>query len=250
MEHLEGKKVLIGLSGGINSMAVLCHLKELGVQPSELHLFYVHFIEHSPDTFKFVSDGVRFARKHFNKVFFKMERQSIISWFENQGMIPHPKVSPCSRMLKIERIAMYAFENDITIDLVGYVKKELKKRVGRQQKHLQVDLFSLDKQYPIGDFNDDWCFEITDRNIGWHPYIYDIKDVEGKRVFKHNNCLPCKNMTIEDMEHVKKHYPLYFDNAMKLSDRLNKYWGRDEVSFYTTFGRDLGQDSSCDTCKW
>ena len=48
MEHLNGQKILVGLSGGINSAAVLCHLKESGIMPSELHLFYVHFKEHSP----------------------------------------------------------------------------------------------------------------------------------------------------------------------------------------------------------
>ena len=48
-ESLSNEKVLIGLSGGINSMAVLCQLVESGVKPKELHLFYCHFEEHSPE---------------------------------------------------------------------------------------------------------------------------------------------------------------------------------------------------------
>lgn len=71
MIHLQNKKVLIGISAGINSAAILCHLKESGIIPSELHLFYAHFIEHSPDSFQFVADLVRFARKHFPNVFFR-----------------------------------------------------------------------------------------------------------------------------------------------------------------------------------
>jgi tRNA(Ile)-lysidine synthase TilS/MesJ len=42
------QKVLIGLSGGINSMAVLCCLALYPdeLKPKELHLFYAHFDEH------------------------------------------------------------------------------------------------------------------------------------------------------------------------------------------------------------
>lgn len=48
----KGEKIMIGLSGGINSMAVLCWLGELpeANRPDELHLFYADFKEHSPDT--------------------------------------------------------------------------------------------------------------------------------------------------------------------------------------------------------
>lgn len=275
MIHLNGEKTLVGLSGGINSMAVLCQLKENGVQPSELHLFYVHFKEHSPDTFKFVADGVRFARKHFNKVIFHLERQSILEWFEKNKMIPHPMSSPCSRILKIERIALYAMEHDIKIDLVGYVKKEIKRRVNAAQKH---DTGELDKQYPIGEFDDEWCFKIVERNIGWFPQLYSYKwsnpdlaiwvqmnhhfwpieiykyikkrigsDV---RIFKHNNCLPCKNMYPWELVIIEFFYPEYFREAMLLSDRLKKYFGRDKDLFYATFGRELGQESTCGTCVW
>ena len=58
-----GKKVLIGLSGGINSMALLCWLGELPkeLHPAELHLFYADFKEHSPDTLQFVLAGWTWA---------------------------------------------------------------------------------------------------------------------------------------------------------------------------------------------
>ena len=86
--------------------------------------------------------------------------------------------------------------------------------------------------------------------IGWHPAIYDIKDENGKRVFKHNNCLPCKNMTTKDLENVKTHFPIYWDEAMKTANTLNSFYGRNKQDFYSNFGRDLGQDSTCEYCKF
>lgn len=250
MKNLDGQDVLLGLSGGINSMAILCHMKELSVKPKSLHLFYSHFREHSADTARFVIEGIRFARNHFDNVFVRIERNSIIDLFRHKKMIPHPANSPCSLILKIERINKYAFEHGLRIDLVGYVKHELKKRAGRQQLVKQSDMFSLEKFYPIGAYTDEWCFEIVDRNIGWHPAIYDIKDEHGGRIFKHNNCLPCKNMYTKEIQDVKEHFPNEYNNAMKLSADLQKYWGRDKAEFYSTFGRDLGQESTCTSCEW
>jgi hypothetical protein len=46
-----GLKMLLPLSGGINSAACLCWLGEAVAPerwPSELHLHYSHFTEHSP----------------------------------------------------------------------------------------------------------------------------------------------------------------------------------------------------------
>ncbi|MDF2449421.1 MAG: hypothetical protein K0R26_1925 [Bacteroidota bacterium] len=243
-------RVLIGLSGGINSMAVLCWLSEQPVKPKEVHLFYAHFKEHSPDTFQFVADGIRFARKHFEVVKVRITKNSILDFFRKEKIIPHPANSPCTKRLKIDEINAYAFENDIKIDLVGYVRHELKRRSERQKKNISVDLFSLQKLYPIGEFNDEWCFQIVERLIGWFPEIYKILDENGNRVFKHNNCLPCKNMDPEDILAVKKYYPKYFMLAMKLSSELTRYWGRDEATFYTTFGRDLGQENTCNYCKF
>jgi len=278
MKHLNGQKILLGLSGGINSAAVLCHLKESGIKPAELHLFHSGFTEHSPDTYRFVFDCVRFARKHFDNVHFRLERNSVLKFFEQQNMIPHPMSSPCSRILKIQRMTQYAFENGLTIDLVGYVKHELKRRSDNQQRKISNDLFSLDKQYPIGAFDDEWCFEIVERNIGWFPKLYthkwndpdfmawvrankDLWPPEiaqyilkrlGKdaRIFKHNNCLPCKNMYPWEIVVIEFFYPEYFRDAMLLSDRLKKYFGRDKDLFYATFGRELGQESTCGNCAW
>lgn len=231
-------------------MAVLCWLIEQENKPKEVHLFYAHFAEHSPDTFQFVADGIRYARKHFEKVHVKITSNNVIDYFKSQKMIPHPMFSPCSRQLKIEVASAYAFENEIKVDMIGYVKHELKKRTSKQQANLQGGLFQLEKQYPIGAFTDEWCFEITMKHIGWYPAIYDIKDENGKRVFKHNNCLPCKNMSTKDMEAVKKHFPEYHRRAMECSAELGKHWGRSEADFYTTFGRDLGQESTCKDCVW
>lgn len=248
-ESLSNEKVLIGLSGGINSMAVLCQLVESGVKPKELHLFYAHFVEHSPDTFSFVADGIRFARKHFENVKVKITRNSILRYFENEHLIPHPKNSPCSKWLKIEPISRYSFENQIKIDLVGYVKKEMQTRAKRQQITMKRDLFSLEKLYPIGNYSDEWCFEIVKNHIGWYPKIYDIRE-NGKRVFHHNNCLPCKNGYVKDLENIKKYFPLEFENAMSTSKKLSAYWGRNEAEFYSNFGRELGQESTCESCTW
>lgn len=259
-------KVLIGLSGGINSMAVLCWLSEQEVKPKEVHLYYAHFVEHSPDTFQFVADGIRFARKHFEQVVVKITKNSVLGYFEQERMIPHPTVSNCSRELKIEPIGKYCYDNGITIDLIGYVKHELKRRSTKAKKHItnQLQLFeTLKKLYPIGEFTDSWCFEIVDKHIGWHPAIYDLtwsyedyheglcsKDDVGVRIFKHNNCLPCKNMYPKDMKAIKKYYPNYHTMAMELSAKISSYWGRDEAEFYATFGREEGQDSNCEACKF
>lgn len=245
-----GEKIMIGLSGGINSMAVLCWLVESGIKPSELHLFYAHFDEHSPDTFQFVADGIRYARKQFECVKVKITRNNVLKYFEAQKMIPHPMFSPCSRQLKIKVITKYAFEHEIKHDLIGYVKHELKRRTKGQREGAEQNLFALQKHYPIGEFSDDWCFQIVTKHIGWYPKIYDIKDKDGKRIFKHNNCLPCKNMRTEDLEAVKEYYPKYFENAMATSNKLKRHFGRNADEFYATFGRDLGQETTCEVCKF
>lgn len=253
--NLQNEKILIGLSGGINSMAVLCNLVESGVKPAEVHLFYAHFDEHSPDTFQFVADGIRYARKHFEVVKVKIIHHSILRFFEEVKMILHPARGLCSWKLKIVPINQYAFENDIQIDLIGYVKEELKRRTEKKQKAIQkaqptMDLWNVQKIYPIGEFSDEWCFGIVKKHIGWWPKIYDIKDENGKRIFKHNNCLPCKNMYPHELEAIKEHYPKYFEQAMKLSNKLKAHYGRDKAEFYATFGRDLGQESTCEVCKF
>lgn len=257
----EGKKIMIGLSGGINSMAVLCWLIESGEQPEELHLFYAHFDEHSPDTFQFVADGIRYARKHFNKVVVKITHNSVLKFFEKEKMIPHPTISPCSERLKIVPMSNYCYENGITIDLVGYVRKE-KKRIKRMMLAGATNLF-LEKDFPIDIFDDEWCFEIVNKHIGWHPAIYDIRWTEedykeglcskndiGKRVFNHNNCLPCKNMYVKNMKRVERHYPKYMKSANDLSKRLKAYWGRDSQDYYTQFGKEDYEQQQCEVCQF
>lgn len=229
-------------------MAVLCWLIEAGEQPEELHLFYAHLKEHSPDTFQFVADGIRLARKHFRKVVVKITRNSVLAYFREQNMIPHPTFSPCSRWLKIEPMALYAMDNNISIDLIGYVKNELK-RVRRMEASQANTLF-LTKEFPIRSFTDEWCFEIVDSHIGWHPAIYDILDDKGKRKFKHNNCLPCKNMWLNDMIAVRDHFPDYMDRANKLSQDLKSYWGREADAYYTEFGRADYEPGICEACQF
>jgi hypothetical protein len=240
----DGKKIMIGLSGGINSMAVLCWLIETGQQPKELHLFYAHFAEHSPDTFQFVADGIRYARKHFKMVVVKITNNSVLRFFEGKNMIPHPKLMACTEGLKIIPMENYALAHGIEVDLVGYVRKE-KKRILRMTENRTPNLF-FEKSFPIQIFDDEWCFEIVDKHIGWHPAIYDIKDENGKRVFTHNNCLPCKNMWVKDMVNVQKHFPGHMEKANDLSKKLKAYWGRNADDYYTEFGREDYEPPQCE----
>jgi 3'-phosphoadenosine 5'-phosphosulfate sulfotransferase (PAPS reductase)/FAD synthetase len=242
-------KVLIGLSGGINSMAVLCWLASYPekFKPKELHLFYAHFKEHSPDTLPFVVEGVEFAKNNFDVIHYTQTNNSVLDFFREQKMIAHPKISPCTRVLKIEPMAKYAIDNCIDVDLVGYVREE-KRRI--KNMFLKNPTTKETKGFPISNYSNEWCFEIVLKNIGWYPKIYDIKDVKGNRIFPHNNCLPCKNMQTKDFEMVKKHFPEYWQDAIDLSEELEKHWGRDKATFYTKFGRDLNGDIQCEVCKF
>lgn len=269
-------KVMIGLSGGINSMAVLVWLAQYELRPKELHLFYAHFEEHSPGTLEFVLAGVEYAKKHFEKVVYKQTNNSVLDYFREQKMIPHPTAAPCTRFLKIEPMVTYAFENGITVDLVGYVRSE-KRRVKNMQSKGADNLF-MSKQFPILQQDNEWCFDVVKDCVGFYPAIYDLRwNDEGfidfvkanlyrfdeatqhslrkkfgknKRVFTHNNCLPCKNMQLDDLLVVEYFYPRHFEKAMRLSTDLKKYWGRSEDDFYTSFGRpDLGMDKQpCEVC--
>ena len=229
-KNYSGLKVLIPLSGGINSAAVLCELADAPPEfdPLELHLFYVHFKEHSPDTFAFVADLIRFARKRFQNVFVKITRESVLKYLEAEKFIPHPSKSPCSEHLKINPLDNYADQNDIDLDLIGWVKEEYKRRHARAQKYEPAQmLFQIHakKEYPIKQIENEQCFEIVKAKIGWYPAIYDIKE-NGKRVFAHNNCLPCKNMDLVNFQKLEIYYPEYHQNAMNLSDKLGRAWGR------------------------
>lgn len=229
-------KIMVGLSGGINSMAVLVWLSLYPEQlkPKELHLFYAHFEEHSDDTEQFVLDGVEYAKKHFKTVFYTQKNNSVLEFFRQQKMIPHPMLSPCTHVLKITPMLEYMVEHQIVFDLVGYVRTE-KRRIFRMAEHLGEEVTDssikkgdIYKHFPIANFDDTWCFDIVKKHIGWYPAIYDIKDKNGKRVFKHNNCLPCKNFNQKDFENTREYYPDKAEKAEELAVELDQYWGRNK----------------------
>jgi hypothetical protein len=241
---LKEKRVLIGLSGGINSMAALVYLGAeypIEYRPRQIWLYYAHLDEHSPDTMRFVRDGIAWAEQHCDMVHSKIERAgSVLDFFERENIIPHPIISPCSEHLKFGPMAKYADENQIEVDLIGFIRTE-KNRIRRQQKR-----GAEGKIYPISHLSDQDCFDLVDQYIGWHPAIYDIRDEAGKQVFLHNNCLPCKNMqgrldgcsATGDFLDVQKHYPEYFQRARDLSVRMGAYWGRE-----------AGFDGHCKLCE-
>lgn len=243
-EDYSDKKVMISLSGGINSAALLRYMASVYPaehRPRQVFLFYAHLIEHSPGTLTFVRDQIAYARKHFNSVVWEASRGSVIEYFGREKIIPHPMLSPCSEHLKI--IPMLAFYNKhkCDVDLVGYVREE-SSRISRQQKKNR----GADKAYPIRHLSNEDCFDLVEQEIGWYPPIYKIRGPEGKRVFKHNNCLPCKNMNGKldgrfasgQFVDVIQHYPEYGYRAMNLASKLNAYWGRDKGT------------ADCEFCKW
>jgi len=159
-------------------------------------------------------------------------------------MIPHPRLSPCTFALKIEPMLTFMVENELTIDLVGYIRTE-KRRVfnmaaksGGGYEDNSVTIKGIEKHFPISNQDDEWCFSIVEKFIGWYPKIYSIKDKRGKRVFKHNNCLPCKNFREKDYEATRKHYPEYMEKADQLAEDLNLYWGRNKT------------DAECNYCAF
>lgn len=243
-----GQKILIGLSGGINSAAILCFLAEHPREfyPKELHLFYAHFSEHSPDTYDFVQDLRNFAVNTFPVVHYAETQNSVLDYFEGLKMIPHPTLSPCTHDLKIKPMKAYFEAHKIDRDLVGYVREE-RRRLTRMAEKNPANYNT--KGFPIATWSNEECFDIVRKHIGWYPKIYDIRE-NGKRVFKHNNCLPCKNMGMRDFAAIKKHYPEYWNNAMRLTDKLKKFWGRDSDAFNAEFGDHFGLDGSitCEIC--
>lgn len=241
-QDFSGQKIMIGMSGGINSMAVLCFLATEYPKeklPKELHLFYAHFEEHSGDTFDFVKAGVAYAERQFPtgvQVVYKNTWNSVNTFFGQQRTIPHPTNSMCSRVLKREVMMKYLKENEIDFDLVGFVRHE-KGRMTRQQSYNNDE--SNAKVYPITTMTDEDCEAICEREIGWVPAIYKIKE-NGKRVFKHNNCLPCKNMHDYQLKKVKEYYPDRYARALQTAKDLGQHWGRkDEVD-----------ELICPTCDW
>lgn len=247
------KSVLIGLSGGINSMAVLCWLASYPKQykPKELHLFYAHFKEHSDGTLDFVLAGVEYAKKHFESVYYTQTDNSVIDFFREMKMIPHPTVSPCTRILKILPMAEYAKEKGCDIDLVGYVKDERRRIKNMISKN--PDTINT-KGFIIADKENEWCFQIVKKEIGFYPEIYEIRDSNGDRVFTHNNCLPCKNWNKKNFANGNKYFPDKMNDAIKLQDELSKHWGRENNDIYTRFEKNDWETNengqSCEYCAF
>lgn len=261
-EDFSGEDICLGLSGGINSAAVAVWLATWPEEykPKSLHLFYCHFEEHSPDTYAFVKALIRFCKENFKNVKVKITRNSVIRFFEQQKMIPHPSVSPCTRLLKVIPMHEYMIANGITIDLVGYVREEIRrvKNMAKKTKNdidgRSIQMDDVKKLFPISDKTNDWCFTIVKKYIGWYPKIYNlrwnnkkfmafmvdnihrlstesqltVKRKLGKRerVFGHNNCLPCKNMQEDDYLAVEFFYNWYYLKSKGLSARLKAHWGR------------------------
>ena len=220
------KSVLIPLSEGINSAAVVCilgehHPEEL--KPERLYLFDIHLIEHSPDSLQFAFDVINYARKKFKWVSADIVQDSMNKWCVDNQMIPHPSRSPCSRELKMLRLDAFAEKHQIDYRLVGYVRHE-QRRLIRAKKYVDATF-----QYPIQRLTDEDCFSIVKRAIGWYPAIYDIRE-SGKRIFRHNNCLPCKNMTAKQLRQVGTHFAGFAEMAEETAARVPEgYWGRDDV---------------------
>ncbi len=252
-QDYSNKKVLIGLSGGINSMAVLCWLAEYPTEykPKEIHLFYAHFEEHSEGTLEFVLAGVEYAKKHFENVHYKQTNNSVVEFFREMKMIPHPTVAPCTRLLKIIPMAEYAKEHGTDIDLVGYVKDEKRRIKNMWAKNPQT---KTTKGFPIADKENEWCFQIVLRELGFYPAIYDLKDNTGKRIFAHNNCLPCKNWNKKNFAAGNEYYPEKMKPAIELQQDLKKHWGREELDIYTRFDKqewETNEDGqTCEYCAF
>lgn len=233
---LSDKNVMIGLSGGINSAALLCYMAKYypyDLRPKNLFLYYAHLEEHSPDTFDFVQANIEYAKKHFDgEIIIEITHGSVIECFRQQKMIAHPIRSTCTRLLKIEPMEAWARENNIDIDQIGYIASEKgrKFRLLKQKKPLQ-------RLFPIIHLRESECFDLVKTEIGWYPAIYDIYE-NGKRVFLHNNCLPCKNwqgiLTSESASgqyaQALQYFPEYIEKAQHLCKELNRYWGSQSKS--------------------
>ncbi len=262
---------MIGISGGINSAAALIYLSEfVEDKPDEIYLYYAHLKEHSPDTEKFVLELVEYAKKHFKNVVFESSINSMLEYCENDFHgIPQPKITPCTKFLKLIHMNKFMAKHNIDRDIVGYVRHEFR-RIQRQ-----IDRGVKKKDYLIRHLSDEDCFSIVEKYFGWYPAIYNIKWTDKKigeslekwghelhptqrktiqkyhsqgfnnmrksyRVFKHNNCLICKNMHQWEIFMIRIFYPDYYNRAMTTAKKLNSYWGRSDEF--------INENSDCAIC--
>lgn len=237
-------------------------------------MYYAHFDEHSSDTIDFVDAIFKYCKKSFEfPVFTKKADNSILGFYRKIGSIVPPMSAACTKILKIFPIAKYMESHEIDYDLIGYVRGE-ENRVKRQIKR-----GAIKKLHPITHITDKDCFDLVRSEIGWYPSIYDITwrdkriieaiesgaldwlaDNQMKilkkyssrgygytkrniRVFKHNNCLPCKNMHAWELATVQIFFPKYFNDAMKTAEELDKYFGR--LGEFSD-----GMPSSCTYCSF
>lgn len=236
---LRDERPLIGISGGINSAALLVYLgAELPPEerPREVCLFHADIAEHPPDVPAFTAACVRWARRVWGprSVRFGRSKASVLDFFERDGWIPHPMFSPCTGHLKLE--PMVAWVEGLpeperpTVDLVGYVREE-RRRVKRMREK-GTSLTGGAIRYPVAHLSNADCFRLVDEHIGWHPALYDIRRPDGRPAFKHANCLPCKNMDAKQLQMVELHFPEQMEAARAMAERLTEakgtpiYWGR------------------------
>jgi len=237
---LSNKRVFIGISGGINSAAVLCYLATIHpepLRPKTVYSFYAHLKEHTADTLPFVRALAIYGKKHFPFFSIKFSVGSVNELFRKEKFIPHPILSPCSERLKIIPIMKYKASIEADVDLVGFVYTE-RQRMKRQQAKAENPGSIL---YPISAYSDEDCLALVKRELGWYPHVYDIRDESGKRVFMHNNCMPCKNMqgnlfsdgtATKHYAAVKTHFPTHYQNALDtlhaIEEKTGKpnWWGR------------------------
>lgn len=229
-------RILIPLSGGVTSAALLSFLGEfhpLARKPRELHLYHTQFQEHSPDTLHFVADCVRYAERVFHSVKVKIIKQSVNAFFIAQRLIPDPTTSPCTVQLRTLPQEQYCRDEAIDWVIEGFVRSS-------QQPHPQyISYGGRQIPYPLLGLTDDESFNLVEQVIGWYPAIYDIFE-GGRRVFKFNNCLPCKNMNRAEVENVWKYFPQYAQEAEVAAAQIpGGVWG----------SQDVPDIFKCDTCE-
>lgn len=229
-DDFSGQRVLVGVSGGINSAALLVHLlteHPVEKRPKTLMLFAALLKEHPPGVERrgvneFALDMMRWARARHPDVRLGVHRASVLAFFESEKFIPHPTLSPCTAALKLVPMARWSdSQGGHNVDLVGYVRGE-QKRIDRQQARGAVG-----KRYPIAHITNADCFALVREHIGYYPEVYDLTEEDGKPSFGNGNCIPCKNWGKKRIESGRRHYPGMMRRADDMAARIGAYWGRE-----------------------
>lgn len=243
---LSRERPMIGLSGGINSAAVLvyvCAVLPEHHRPRDLFLFHADLVEHSPDTVAHVAACHAWARRNFrqrgldpDRVRFSMRSASVVDFFERERFIPHRVLTPCTEHLKLIPMRAWAQSHveaghGPTCDLIGFVTTEdtREDNNNERQRNGAWSCSGGDNVFPIRHLTNADCLRLVDEHIGWHPAIYDIRQPDGRRAFSHNNCLPCKNMNTRALERTGQHFPKRAKRAVDMAERIGSYWAHDEA---------------------